>query len=242
MIGRILKTMIILCLLVGTAQAGWRSKTRAGDKLYQQGQYDEALVKYLEALGQGGDSTRIDFGLGNVLDAQEKFPDAAKAFSSALISPDSSLRADGFYNLGNALVGAQKYQEAVEAYKTALKLKPGQRDYLHNLELALHLLQNPPPQQQDQGGQDQQEPKDKEQDQEQKQDQQQEQESQQQQPEQQPQQDQPHEQQEQGLTQPESMSKEDAERLLNALQTNEKQVQENLRKKAAVEAGVSKDW
>ncbi|MFH1861968.1 MAG: hypothetical protein ABH878_04065, partial [bacterium] len=39
-----------------------------------------------------------------------------------------------------------------------------------------------------------------------------------------------------------TLSKEDAERLLNALQLNEKRVQENLRKRKAQETGGGKDW
>lgn len=243
MIGRILIAVLAFSMVVNAVQAGWRSQVRSGDKLYEQGQYDEALVKYLEALGQEGDSTLIKFGLGNVFHAQEKFDDAGQAFASALVSPDNSVRADAFYNLGNALVGAQQYDKAVEAYKTALKLKPGQMDYLHNLELAQHFLQNPPPQQQSPGGQDEQEPQDQQQEQDQGQDQkQQDQEAEQQQQEQQSEQDQQQQEQPEQQMQAEEMSKEDAERLLNALQTDEKQVQENLRKKTAVEAGKGKDW
>ena len=229
-------------------QASWRAKVRQADKLYEEGQYDEALVKYMEALGQNGDSTFVKFGLGNVFQAQEKFQEAGQSFQTVLASPDSLIRADGFYNLGNALVGAQQYDKAVEAYKQALKLHPGQTDYLHNLELALHLVENPPPQQQQSPGGQNDEKQEEQQEQKQQDQQQQEQQQEQQRQEQQSQQEekqqeeQQQQQPEQQAAQPDSMSREDAERLLNALQLDEKQVQENLHRKQAVEAGRGKDW
>lgn len=239
--------LLLSLLVVNTSQASWRSKVRAGEKRYEKGQYEEALVEYLKALEQKGDTSIIQFGLGNVLQAKEKFEDAGKAFSGSLSDPDSGARADAFYNLGNALFGSRKYEEAVQSYKEALKLKPGQRDYLHNLELAYHLLENPPQQQQQQQNQKDQKNQDQQQqeNQEQKQKEQlpdslkQEQEKQQQQQDQQEQQQQEQQQQQ---AQTDTLSKEDAERLLNALQTNEKQVQENLRKQPVVAGGKGKDW
>ncbi|TKJ42344.1 hypothetical protein CEE37_01290 [candidate division LCP-89 bacterium B3_LCP] len=244
--GKILNIVALLLLLPTLCQANWRSKVRAGDKLYEKGQYNDALVEYLDALSQEGDTTRISFGLGNILHAQEKFPEAGQAFQNSLISSDNLVRADALYNLGNALIGSQQIQEAVEAYKSALKLNSGQRDYLHNLELALHMLENPPPQQQqqqdqnDQQNQDQNEQQQQDQQDQQQQDQQEQQQDQQSQQEQTPEEQQDTQQQEQ--PQPETMSKEDAERLLNALQSDEKEVQENLHRQPAAASGKGKDW
>lgn len=248
----VLSVCLTLLTCATAAQAGWRSNVRSGDKLYEQGKYDDALVKYLEALNAQGDSTLINFDLGNVYQSQEKFQDAGQAFMNTMGVSDSLNRADALYNLGNALVGGQKYQEAVEAYRSALKLNPDQPDYLHNLELAMHLAKNPPQQQQNPGGQSDQKQKDQQdQDSQQKQDQQH-QKSDQKQPQQQQdqsaqeqQQQQPPDQEQQKEQQPmqaQALSKEDAERLLNALQTDEKQVQETLHRQKATEAGVEKDW
>lgn len=253
MIRQIILTPLFLLIVAGQIQAGWRSQVRAGDKLYEEGKYDEALVKYLEALSQKGDSTYAKFGLGNVFQNQEKFEEAAKSFQTILTSSDSLTRGEGFYNLGNALVGARQYDKAIQAYKQALRLNPGQMDYLHNLELAMHLMENPPPQQQQSsGGQNDQQKQDQKQDQQQSQEQKQQeqeadQEQQQQEQSEQEQEQAQHEQQKQQeeqmqAAQADSMSRQDAERLLNALQIDEKQVQENLHRKRAAEAGVGKDW
>ncbi len=240
--------LIILILGANFANANWRAKVRTGNKLYQEGQYDEALVKYHEAMEESGDSTLIKFGLGNVYQAQEKFPEAGQTFQSAIASTDSSLKADALYNLGNALFGNQQYQEALEAYKSALRFNPGQTDYLHNLELAQHFIEEPPEQEQQQGNEDsEEEEQDQQQDQQQnnQQQEQQNQEEEQKQEEQQQQSKQEEEkqqEQQQQQAQADTMSLEDAERLLNALQMDEKQVQENLKKQQTGEAPRGKDW
>jgi tetratricopeptide (TPR) repeat protein len=241
MMQRSITAALIILSCVGIADANWRAKARTGERLAEEGEYDEAIVKYLEALSANGDSTLIKFGLGNVFHAQEKFEEAGQTFQAALSSPDSLIRADALYNAGNALVGAGKYQEAVEAYKTALKHNPGQMDYLHNLELAQHLLENPPQQQSEKQKQDQDDSQQEQQDQQQEQEERQQQDQQQEEQNQQ-QQEQQEQQEQQAQPQPEQMSPEDAERLLNALQSDEREVQENLKKQQAGEAPRGKDW
>jgi len=224
---RMIAVMLFLTIPLAS-QASWRHQVRAGDRAYDKQKYDEAQVKYLEALGAKGDSTLIHFDLGNVYQSQEKFGEAGQAFQKSLLDPDSLARADALYNVGNALFGDQKYAEAAQAYKSALRMHPDQKDYLHNLELALRLLKQPPPQKQNQ-------PQNQDQKDQQKQDQQQQQNQQKQDQQQQA------EQNKQQMAAGQ-MSKEDAERLLNALQRDEKQVQENLRKQQGVETGIEKDW
>ncbi|MBU0520213.1 tetratricopeptide repeat protein [bacterium] len=254
---RILLISLILLISVSIADANWRSKVREAGKLYEEGNYEESLVKYLEALDQEGDTTVIAFGLGNVLQAAEKFEDAGKSFKASLMNPDSTIRADALYNLGNALFGEQKYKEAAEAYKMALHLKPRQRDYLHNIELAEYLLQNQEEQQQQQQEQKQdnqnqdeeqeeqqdQQNQDQQQDQQQNEEQQQQEEEDQQQQRQQEQQEQEEQEQQQQQAQADTtLSKEDAERLLNALQMDEQQVLENIQKQQPTEGSTGKDW
>jgi len=247
MIARIITITLILCTVSINADANWRSKARTGEKLYEKGEYDEALIKYLEALEDEGDSTQIAFGLGNIFHSQEKFEEVGGLFQSSLGSSDSLFNADALYNLANALAGGQKYEEALEAYKAALRINPGQADYLHNLEIAQHLLEKAPEQEQEQcddcdDNQDQQEQDQQEQEQQQQEQSEEEQQEQEQQQQQQDEQQEEQQEQEQQQAQVDSMSMEDAERLLNALQTDEREVLENLKKQEAEEGQRGKDW
>lgn len=244
----IFRIIILTCAFLPAATLhadNWRSDVRAGDKAYEHQKYDEALVRYLEALNSKGDSALIRYDLGNVFHAQEKYDEAVKSFQGALSGADSLTRADALYNTGNALFGMQKYSEAAAAYKSALRLRPGQDDYLHNLQLALRLLkkqQQQPQNQQNQSDHKEQKDRQNQNQQEKSQDEQQQQQEQNQQQEQPSQENETEQQNQPQTAQKDQLSREDAERLLNALLKDEKRIQENLHRQKAVETGVKKDW
>src|SRR5262249_43514532 len=66
---------------------------------------------------------------------------AAEAYERALGAAASDLAPKAAYNLGNALFKDEKYDDAVKAYMRALKAAPKDADAKHNLELALRALQ-----------------------------------------------------------------------------------------------------
>jgi len=74
----------------------------------------------------------------------------------ALKTADPALATQAWYNLGNAFFGAEKWPQAVEAYKEALRLRPGDGEAKHNLELALQKLEQQQAQQEQQAQQGQQ--------------------------------------------------------------------------------------
>ncbi|MCK4747177.1 MAG: tetratricopeptide repeat protein, partial [Bacteroidales bacterium] len=123
-----------------------------------------------------------------------------------------------WHNIGNSLLESQQFAQSIEAYKNSLRLNPGDQDTKYNLAYAKKKLQEQEQQQQEQQNQEQDQEK-----QEQDQDQQ---------------------QQEQQPPRPQEISKEDAERMLNAIQQQEKDVKEKVDKKKAAVAKVKtdKDW
>lgn len=64
--------------------------------------------------------------------------------------------ADGYYNQGNALAHLKQYQEALDAYQKSLKLRPNDKDTLHNKAVIEKLMQkkNQKPDSQEQHAQD----------------------------------------------------------------------------------------
>ncbi len=122
------------------------------------------------------------------------------------------------------MVKAENYGQAIEAYKNALRLNPGDADTRYNLAWAMAQAQQ---QQQQQQNQDQ---KKEEEEQQQQQQQQQQQEQQQQ--------EQPRE------VNPKEISKQDAERMLEAMKNAEQKTMEKLKKeqKAGVAGKREKDW
>ncbi len=149
-----------------SAQAG-RAEVREGNQLYQEGRFEDAHEKYLEALRAAPGSPVVRFNDGNALYQTEEFQRAVEAYHEAIEAGDPVLEAQAWYNVGNAFFRQEQLAEAIEAYKQALRTDPGDVDAKHNLELALEQMEQQQ-QNQQQGGDQEQDPN---QDQQQNQDQ-----------------------------------------------------------------------
>ncbi|MEP7263794.1 MAG: tetratricopeptide repeat protein [Bacteroidota bacterium] len=209
-----------------------KSLIKEGNTDYKKKNYPEAETKYRKSLQTNPQSATASYTLGNALYKQGKEAEAEQYYSgSAAMDKDKEAQADAYYNLGNAKLKAQKYQESVDAYKQALKLNDKNEDARYNLAYALSKLR-----QQQQQQQQQKDNKDQKKDnQQQKKDQQQQQQDQKKQQEQ--------EQQQQQVQKKEKISKEDAERMLQALKNDEKKLQKKLSKKYEATMGnADKDW
>ena len=136
------------------AQAG-RAQVNQGNRLYGEGRFQEAHEKYLEALRRNPELPLIRFNDGNALYKGEDFESAARAYSGVLESDDPALAASAWYNLGNALYRNGQLESSLDAYKEALRREPSNQDAKHNLERVLEQMQ-----QDDPGEQDQQNPRD----------------------------------------------------------------------------------
>jgi Ca-activated chloride channel homolog len=221
-----------------------RAAIRRGNQAYQKEQYDRAESQYrsAEELKPGRFATR--FNLGNTLYQQERWEDAAKAFQQSAEMTENPLeRADALHNLGNALIRDQKFEEAAKAYKESLRLNPKDEQTRYNLAQALRYIQNPPPpeehQPQDQNKPNEENQEDNQEQQPQDGDQEQQQDPGENNPDnqdgQEQQQPQPGEDQqdsgEQDRNLPDGISKEEAERLLDALDREEQNLQDQMRMK-----------
>ena len=214
--------LVILIMIPGTLWAqGERKYIRHGNKEYEDKAFEESELQYRKALEKDLSSYEGNFNLGDALYKQEKFEDASKRFSGLASSEKDRMElAKIYHNLGNSLLQSNQVEESIEAYKHALRNNPEDYETKHNLAWALNLLQQQ--QQQQQQNQEQQQNQD-----------------------QQDQQQQDQEQQEQQQEQQnDKISKEDANRILEALQQDEKQLQEKLRKQMArtQRVAVLKDW
>ncbi len=225
-----MKYLIIILTLVAAEEVFSQPEQkyiRQGNGKYNEQQYNEAEVLYRKALEENIQSRKAEYNLSNTLYKQEKY-DAAAAKYLGLTQEEKDRHelSRYYYNLGNSMFKANKLKESIEAYKNALRNNPEDDDARHNLQLALRMKSQ-------QEKQDNKEGQDNQDNQENK-DQQDKQDNQNNQPDQEQQQN-----QQQG-----QISREDAERLLQALENDEKKVLQKVKENQAQvkKIPVEKDW
>lgn len=234
----------LLVLTEASAQSD-RNLTRRGNKDYRSGNFSDAELNYRKAIDKNPRNEAAGFNLGNAAYQQENYQEAGNNFKRiADMSNNASMEAKALYNLGNSLLSQQKYAESIEAFKRSLRLNPDDEDARYNFEYARRMLE----QQQQNNNQDEQQQNNDQQDQQQNQQQeqqQQEQQEQQQQDQQQNQQESEQQQNQQQSQQQQKLSKEEAERMLQALTNEERQTLDRLNQEKARSTNVSvseKDW
>ena len=237
----------IIALLISATGFGQSGKkyVREGNRNFKEKEFEESEVSYRKAINKEADLFDANFNLGDALYKQEKFDEAATKFDGLTNRVESNKElAKAYHNLGNSLLKSQKIEQSIAAYKSSLRYYPGDQETKYNLSFAKDLLKE---QQQQQQKKDQKQNKDQnnnkdkqEQEQEQDKEKQDQQEKDQQEQNKNEQQKNKQEQQKQ----PQKISKEDANRLLNALANDEKEIQEKVKKAIAKMQKVKteKDW
>jgi len=211
-----------IALIFSNVSFAQRDIINEGVDFYDQKKFADAEVNFKKGLEKASDSFEANFNLGDAYYKQGRYDESIKSFQSSLeLTEDPDLKAKTFHNIGNSLLKSQKIKESIEAYKNALKINPNDKETKYNLSYALSLLEKQ--QNQQQQNKDQQDKKDQNKDQQkdQKKENQNKQNQQQQQ---------------------NKISKEEAERILEALKNNEKDLQKQLRKKKGVIVRTEKDW
>jgi Ca-activated chloride channel homolog len=213
---RVVVATFMVCLFAfQVAGQGGRVHVREGNKVYEKKDFPGAETNYRKALEADPGWLDAEFNLGNSLYKQEKYEDAAHTFERvAMDEKDKMKSAAAYHNLGNSLFKANKLNESIDAYKQALRRNPSDLDTKQNLAFVQSMLQQQQEKQQGDGDQD----KDKDKEQDNKEEDKQEKEDSKRENEQQ----QPQEQQK------DMLSKEDAQRMLDALEQDEKELQQKL--------------
>lgn len=248
-----IKYLVFLSLLCFTTLASSQSShknLRDGDMLYGFGKFGQAETEYRRA-ESSKPTLKSSYNLGNTLMLQERYDEAAIQYQNATQRATTDAeKAAVYHNQGNALYNKQKYQESVEAYKNALKHQPNDISTKENLALARQELRK---QQQQQKENQQKDQPNKDNQDKNKEDQQQDQKDNPNDQKQDQQQDENQQQDQKNSTnddkkpkeQPKSdgqMSAEDAKKLLDIMDNEEKKVQQKLRRSDTGKNKTGKDW
>jgi Ca-activated chloride channel family protein len=217
---------MVLMVIVSAYGQNERKVIRDGVRAYEDGAFEDAELQFRKAVDINRKSFEAEFNTGVALYGQEKYEETVKQYQALLEkSDDPETMAHIWHNIGNSLLEEQQYAPSIEAYKNSLRKNPADEDTRYNLAYAKQKLKEQ--QEQEQEKQDNQDNKDQ-QDQEKNKDQKDNQDNKNQQDQeknkdQQDQQDQKNKQdqeknQDQQQPQPNEISKDDAERMLKAIQ------------------------
>lgn len=227
--------------IAATVLSGWsffdpfHEHVEKGNRRAKDGDVDSAVGEYEEAAHVRSESPIPDFNSGVALARKGDAAAARDALLGAAASEDPAIAADALYNLGNVYLAAKQPAEAVNAYLESLDLDPDDPDARRNLELALRLQEQQQQQKQQQPSQEQ-ERGDEEQDSPQKPE-----EPPSEKPEPQP--EQPDSSAADSTQAPmDRLSREDAERLLQAIQAEEMKLLERMQKKEPTREVPTNDW
>jgi Ca-activated chloride channel homolog len=142
------KRLAALLMVVLLTSAAVFSGIERGNRLYRAGQYAEAVEAYRAALGTRADGPILRYNLGTALLHLGNYAEAEEHLRGALDRVDPQQRGLVHYNLGQRFLEearrsgdptatAALYDAAVESYRQALRLQPRDADAKWNYELAL---------------------------------------------------------------------------------------------------------
>jgi Ca-activated chloride channel family protein len=237
-------TYIILLVMYVSSSFAQSSKKliHDGNQLYEQKKYSEAESKYRKSLSTKENALIGNYNLGNTLYQEGKIEEAKEQFQTAAAdkSADKEQLSRTYHNLGNSYLKSKKYPESIESYKQALKLNPKDNDTRYNLAYAQSMLQQQQQQQKNDQNKDNKDKDNKDKDKNKQDKDKQNQEKEQQQKDQQSDE---QKQADQQKAQPkDKISKEDAEKILQALNNDEKKTQKKLNIKQPVRVSIEKQW
>ena len=241
----ILILVIIASIIPGASAFGQTNRyLQQGNKLYDQRKYDEATANYLKALQKDPTNTTGLFNLGSALYQKKQFDSSRKIMAAtANAIKDKNGKAAANYNIGNTYMAQRKWEDAISAYKNTLRNNPQDADAKYNLSYAQQMMKkdqngggkNDKQDKKDQQKKDQQKDKDKQdKDKKDKQDKNDQQDNNDK--------DKQDDKDQKPQGQPSKLTQQQADQLLNALQQEEKKLQDKLKKEKGIPVKMDKDW
>lgn len=227
-----MKKLLVITLVFSCVSSFSQNKIELlnkGSEYYQNEEYENAEYYYKQALEKDNTYFKGNLNTGHSLFKQAvsliqnqdttatvKLDEAEQFYNNSVnLSKNKNEKAESYYNTGNVQLLSGKIEESIESYKKSLRLVPDNIQTKHNLALAQSIKNK-----QDQ----EQEPQEQEQEQEEKKEEEK-------------------QKQEQQSENKEELSKEEIDQILNALEREEKEVQEDMQKKKVVGNGrLLKDW
>jgi len=248
------KNIILLLLTLFISLPLFAQSTRGlvndGVDEYEKNNFPDAEVNFRKGIEKEIENYESHFNLGDALYKQGKFDEALEEFKNTLpLAKTNEAKAKLFHNIGNSLLKSKKLKESIGAYREALKYNPKDNETKYNLSYALKQMKNQKKNQKnnknDNNKDDKQnkDNKDKNKDNKDKNKEDKKKEEQQKKDEQKNNKDKKNNEQKPQPKEPkDDISKQEAQRILDALKNNEAELQKKMRQKKTKKTNVEKDW
>ena len=224
-------TLVFLCGFVVLYSAvtceawPWSNEQRKAERHFRKNNFEQALKHYENARLRAPDNPALDYNIGNVFHMDNRFQEAVDEYSKAIPRSQPVLKEMTNYNMGNTFYRMGDMNRAIESYINALLENPDDHDAKHNVEMALRMIEQQKQKQQQR--QDKQEKKEEEKEEQQREEKE----------------EGKSEEREQPQPKEGELSKEQAERILDALNEQERKERKELKKpKTRAKVSVEKDW
>ncbi len=144
-----MKQVILLCLFLissyAFAQEVDKNLPKANDE-FESKKYADAETNYRMSISKKRKNPIASYNLGNSIYRQNQASEAKYAYLKAIENSNSRAeKHQAFHNLGNVFMKEKKYSEAVEAFKNALRNDPSDEESRYNFALAKKMLKDNPP-------------------------------------------------------------------------------------------------
>ena len=116
-----------------------------GNKEFKEKNYADAEAEYRISLSKSPTKAMASYNLGNTIYKQKQPSEAKLAYVKTIENAKTKpQKHKAFHNLGNIFMTEKKYSDAVEAYKNALRNNPSDEQTRYNYALAKEYLKNNP--------------------------------------------------------------------------------------------------
>ena len=170
---------VFIFLVIGFFSFGFSQKGEVnnlifeGNEQVQKEAYVKAEKAFRKALSLSPKKSDALYNLGNTHFLDKQFNEASQRFfQTQKFAANKDGKHKAFHNMGNVFMQQKEYQKAVESYKNALRNNPSDEETRYNFALAKELLEKEkPPEEQEDNKNKEEKDQDKEQDKDQKGDQ-----------------------------------------------------------------------
>ena len=138
---------LILISLLAKAQEKEKDKDLPkGNNSFVEKKYADAEVEYRISESKSPKKSIASYNLGNAIYRQNQAGEAKYHYAKALKTAKTRTeKHQAFHNIGNTFMKDKDYSNAVEAYKNALRNNPADEETRYNYALAKKMLKDNPP-------------------------------------------------------------------------------------------------